>query len=166
MRKEKTRDMLSEAECLDMIANTPPALMYRYIEKFADEVYVAGISFRNFMYSYKKRRNNCVIGGKKLYWNEIFSRAGLSNTYGYKLVGGHKTTLKRDTILRLCLACEMTPKDAEEALWCSGMPSLRARNPRDAVLISAFGSGIFDPEEVSRLLVANGQKALEECGNS
>ena len=157
-------EVLSEAECVDLLRRTPPTMLYRYLGKYVDEPSETGKPFHDFMFRYKKKWNEDYPGEEHLYWNNVFERAGISNTYGYKLVGGSKTTLKRDTILRLCYACRMDYYDALEALRCAGMPTLRARNARDAVIISAFCRGVSDPVEVSRMLSANGLAELEPCG--
>lgn len=159
-------EVLSEAECVDLLRKTPPAMLYRYISSYTEEANEHEKPFQTFMLQYKKRWNEFAERKEKIFWNEVFERAGISNTYGYKLVSGHKSTLKRDTILRLCFACRMDYYDVVEALRCAGLPSLRAKNARDAVLIAAFCAGMTDPTEVSRMLAANGQKALESCGTA
>ena len=164
MTKTKKADILSEAECLRQLSRTSTGMIYTYIQNFTDKMYADRTPFRTFMYRYRQKVNDAVAAPReKLRWNHVFERAGLSNTYGYKLISGKKATLKRDTILRLCFACSMSLSEAEEALSCSCMPSLRARNPRDAVIILAFLKGIDDPEEVSRLLMKNRQSPLEPC---
>ena len=156
-------EMLSEAECIDLLRRTPLTMLYRYINEYTDETYETGRSFQVYMNNYRKRRNEMAAKENKLYWNDVFERAGVSNTYGYKLVSGCKQTLKRDTILRICFACGMNYYEAEEALRCAFLPSLRVRDSRDAVIISAFCRGITDPAEVTRMLEANGQRPLDTC---
>ena len=159
-------EVLSEAECIDLLRRTPTSMLYRYIKDYTEEAPEEGKPFQLFMCQYKKRWNELARKEDRIYWNDVFERAGISNTYGYKLISGHKFTLKRDTILRICLACRMDLGNVTEALRCAGLPSLRARNARDAVIIAAFCRGMTDPTEVSRVLEANGQAALEPCGMS
>lgn len=163
MEARRKRELLSEEECVDLLRRTPPTMLYRYIKDYTEEPRDEGKPFQRFMCQYKKNWNDFAAKGEKIYWNDVFERAGISNTYGYKLVSGHKQTLKRDTILRLCLASRMDYYDVLEALRCAGFPTLQAKNARDAVIISAFCRGMTDPTEVSRMLAANGQKELESC---
>ena len=163
MEARRNGEVMSEAECVDLLRRTPPTMLYRYIRNYTEETREEGKPFQTFMLQYKKKWNMTARKEDRLYWNEVFERAGISNTYGYKLVSGNKTTLKRDTILRLCLACRMNYFDVEEALECACLPLLRAKNARDAVIIAAFCRGMSDPTEVSRMLEANGQRVLEPC---
>ena len=164
MEARRRSEVLSEAECVDVLRRTPTTMLHRYISTYTREPEEEGKPFQVYMCEYKRKRNEAAARNKKIFWNDVFERAGISNTYGYKLISGNKSTTKRDTILRLCFACRMGYCEATEAIRCAGLPALRARNARDAVLIAAFLRGMTDPEEVSRMLVANGQSALETCG--
>lgn len=90
----------------------------------------------------------------------MFLAADLSENYGYKLIAEEKHTRQRDTILRLCLAARFRPEEAREALILYGMAPLHGRLERNAVLLAAFQNGIFDLEEVNRLLTRRGLPPL------
>jgi len=90
----------------------------------------------------------------------VFLAADLSENYGYKLISGEKHTRQRDTVLRLCLAARLAPEEVQEALTLYGMAPLYGRFPRDAILLSASGSGLRDMQEVNRLLERLGQPPL------
>ncbi len=97
---------------------------------------------------------------KGLLQQNVFLAADLSENYGYKLLAGEKHTRRRDVILRLCFAARLRPEEAQEALVLYGMAPLYWRIPRDAVLLAAFANGIFDLEDVNRLLAEHTQPPL------
>ncbi len=90
----------------------------------------------------------------------VFLAADISENYGYKLIAEEKRTRQRDVILRLCLAAQFRPEEVQEALLRYGMAPLWWRFPRDAVLLAAFGSGVYDLEKVNALLQQHGQTPL------
>ena len=97
---------------------------------------------------------------KNVLQQNVFLAADLSENYGYKLISQEKHTTDRDVILRLCLVARFRPEEVQEALILYGMAPLYGRFARDAVLLSAFGSGVFDIREVNRLLCRFGQTPL------
>ena len=97
---------------------------------------------------------------KELLQQNVFLAADLSEGFGYKLISEEKRTRQRDVILRLCLAAEFGPEEVQEALLRYGMAPLWWRFPRDAVLLAAFGSGVYDLQNVNELLEQHGQPPL------
>ena len=97
---------------------------------------------------------------KELLQQNVFLAADLSEGFGYKLIAEEKRTRQRDVILRLCLAAEFGPEEVQEALLRYGMAPLWWRFPRDAVLLAAFGSGVYDLQKVNELLEQHGQPPL------
>lgn len=97
---------------------------------------------------------------KGLLQQDVFLAADLSEGFGYKLISEEKRTRQRDLILRLCLAAEFEPEEVQEALLRYGKAPLWWRFPRDAVLLAAFGSGVYDLQEVNALLEQYGQPPL------
>ncbi len=93
---------------------------------------------------------------KGILQQDVFVAADLPERYGYKLISEQKRTARRDTILRICLAARFRPDEVQEALLLYGMAPLRARIPRDAAFLMAFGSRIFDIHEVDAILRENG----------
>ena len=90
----------------------------------------------------------------------VFLAADLSENYGYKLIAEEKHTRQRDTILRLCMAARFRLEEVQEALILYGMAPLHGRFPRDAVLIVAIQSGVYDMREVNAFLESCGQPPL------
>ena len=90
----------------------------------------------------------------------VFLAADLSENYGYKLIAEEKHTVGRDTILRVCLAARFDADETREALLLYGMAPLYGAFARDAVIIAAIRSGLYDIHAVSELLVRCGQAPL------
>ena len=97
---------------------------------------------------------------KGLLQQDVFLASDLSEGFGYKLISEEKRTRQRDVILRLCLAAQFRPEEVQEALLRYGMAPLWWRFPRDAVLLAAFGSGVYDLQKVNALLEQHGQPPL------
>lgn len=102
----------------------------------------------------------CKLREKGLLQQNVFLAADLSEGFGYKLIAEEKRTRQRDVILRLCLAAQFRPEEVQEALLRYGMAPLWRRFPRDAVLLAAFGSGVYDLQTVNELLEQHGQPPL------
>ena len=95
----------------------------------------------------------------------LFLAADISEGYGYKLLSEEKRTRRRDVLLRVFLAAGFRPEEVREALLLYGMPPLHGLFPRDAVLLTVFGSGLRDAEAVDALLLRFGFAPLgEETG--
>ena len=84
-----------------------------------------------------------------------FLAADLPERYGYKLIAQLKHTVKRDTIIRICLAAEFYLEEVQEALILYGMAPLYGRIPRDAAFIVAFCNRIYDIHDVDAILREN-----------
>lgn len=101
---------------------------------------------------------------KKLTQQVVFLKADIPERYGYKLLSGEKRTKRRDIILRICYAAELTLEETQRALRKYEMPQLYAKIPRDALLMLAFNErpgGIID---VNELLKSNGMEMLRTSG--
>ena len=103
---------------------------------------------------------------KKIRQQDVFLAANISEGYGYKLISEEKHTVQRDVIIRLCLAAHFTLNEAQRALKLYGMSELYSRVCRDAVLIIAFNSGVYEIDSVDDMLVKNGFARLYSCAES
>ena len=65
-------------------------------------------------------------------------------------------------MLRLCLGARLSPEELREALILYGMAPLHARFPRDAALLAAVRSGMYDLRDVNELLIGLWLTPLEE----
>ena len=64
----------------------------------------------------------------------ILQRADIPVAVGYKYLSGAKRTKNRNTILRLCIAMEMTVDDVQKVLTLYGMNAL-GESSRDSVIL-------------------------------
>ena len=119
------------------------------------EFYLGDNPFSSYM---KNKREE-----KGFHWTEVFDEAGVSRSYGFKLVDGFKRTRQRDTILKICIAGGFSVRDTSRALQFSDMSNLRPLHPRDAVIIRAIQSGIRNIDEINELLELKGQIPLTLC---
>ena len=90
----------------------------------------------------------------------VFLAADISENYGYKLIAEEKRTRQRDVILRLCFAAQFQAEEAKEALTRYGMAPLWWRFPRDAILLAALNSKVYDLQAVNHLLEQHGYPPL------
>lgn len=97
---------------------------------------------------------------KGLLQQNVFLAADISENYGYKLIAEEKRNRQRDVILRLCFAAQFQAEEAQEALIRYGMAPLWWRFPRDAILLAAFNSKLYDLQAVNHLLEQHGYSPL------
>ena len=94
----------------------------------------------------------------------MFLKADIPEKYGYKLLSGEKHTNKRDIILRICYAAELTLEETQRALEKYKMPQLYAKIPRDALLMLIFQERPGGIIEVNELLMEKGMNMLQTSG--
>lgn len=92
---------------------------------------------------------------KGILQQNVYLAADIPERHGYKLISGEKRTVKRDTILRICLAAEFTLEEVQESLLLYGMAPLYVRVPRDAAFMLAFHNRIYDIHDVDAILREN-----------
>ena len=97
---------------------------------------------------------------KGILQQNVFLAADNSENYGYKIIAGEKHTVRRDVVLRVCLAARFDPDETQEALILYGMAPLYRRLPRDLVFLSAIAHRLFDIHRVNDLLLRCGQAPL------
>jgi len=109
---------------------------------------------------------NAMLRDKGLQKQDILLKADVPLRYGYKLLAEEKKTLKRDVLLRICYAAELTLQELQRALKIYGMNPLYARNPRDAILIVCFCQRPGEIHDVNEYLRQNGMPPLQSVGYS
>ena len=112
---------------------------------------------KGFYYYFKD-----VLFEKNIKLKDVYSFAGVSESYGSKILTMEKHTKNRDLIIRLCIAGHFSWDETNRALKLYGMSELYAKDPRDACLIVAINNRKFDLAEVDDLLVQQGMKKLTE----
>ncbi|WP_022762808.1 hypothetical protein [Butyrivibrio sp. AD3002] len=101
-----------------------------------------------------------ILDEKNIKLKDVYSFAGVSESYGSKIVTMEKHTKDRDLIIRLCLAGHFNWDETNRALKLYGMTELYAKDPRDACIIVAINNRIFDQYEVDDLLTKQGLKKI------
>ena len=96
--------------------------------------------------------------------NEILLQADIPLNYGYKLLNMEKRTTKRDIILRICYAAQFTLEETQHTLRLYSMPTLYARDARDALIISCLHNRPGNIISVNEYLVKNKHMPLKTCG--
>ncbi|BAK98267.1 hypothetical protein OBV_10690 [Oscillibacter valericigenes Sjm18-20] len=147
---EKSTDALTS-----VLLSTKPENIQNYLEQYSSSLLDEKHPFSTYMRSKFKE--------KALKQQDVFLAADISEGYGYKLIAEEKRTKRKDIILRLCIAAHFSLLEAQKALKLYGMSPLYAKIPRDAVLIIAFNSGIYDISRVDNLLLAHKMEPMMPC---
>ena len=135
-------------EMNELLAQTSPDELDAYFRQ--NEKYMAG-GERAF-YHYMKdllRRNRILL-------KDLYSFAGVSESYGGKILTMEKPTKNRDLIIRFCVVGRFIWDETNRALKLYGFSEFYAKKPRDACLIVALNHRIRDLGEIDDLLIRRG----------
>ncbi len=142
----------STNELNDLLENMKPDQLDSYLKDnskyMADE--------KKAFYYYMKD----VLDEKNIKLKDVYSFAGVTESYGSKIVTMEKHTKDRDLIIRLCLAGHFNWDETNRALKLYGLSELYAKDPRDACIIVAVNNRIFDMYEIDEMLMKQGLKKL------
>lgn len=97
-----------------------------------------------------------VLATKHIFQKDVFSFAGVSESYGSKIVNMERHTKDRDLIIRLCIAGHFFLDEINRALKLYGMVPLYAKNKRDACLIVSINNRIYDLAKLDDILEEHG----------
>lgn len=151
MNERSTTDNLSAA-----LKSASPGDFPDYLREHRDKLLPARRPFAAYM------RLQFQKAG--LRQQDVFLAADIPERYGYKIISGEKHTRQRDCILRLCFAAHFRLDQTRRALSIYGMPPLYPRAPRDAALIIAFNTKLYDIPEINEFLLRNQLEPLRPCG--
>lgn len=112
---------------------------------------------KGFYYYFKD-----VIDEKSIKLKDVYSFAGVSESYGSKILTMEKHTKNRDLIIRLCIAGHFSWDKTNRALKLYGMNELYAKDPRDACLIVAINNRKYDLSDIDEILTGQGMKKLTD----
>ena len=139
-------------ELNDLLENMKPDQLESYFKDnrkyMADE--------KKAFYYYMKD----VLDEKNIKLKDVYSFAGVTESYGSKIFTMEKHTRDRDLILRFCFAGHFNWDETNRALKLYGFSDLYAKDPRDAVLIVAMNNRIYDLYEINEILFKHGFKRL------
>lgn len=142
MQEKKTAD-------LDALLETMrPDQAAEFFEANREELADEGKAF----YYYMKN----AFDAKSLKLKDIYSFAGVSESWGEKILRMEKHTKNRDLIIRFCIAGHFSLRETNRALKLYGMTPLYSRNKRDVCIILAINNRIFDLSQVDDLLTGQG----------
>ncbi len=103
-----------------------------------------------------------VLEEKNIRLKDVYSFAGVTESYGSKILTMEKHTRNRDLIIRFCIAGHFTWEETNRALKLYGMNELYAKDERDACFIVAINNRIYDMSEIDERLLARSLKKLTE----
>ena len=101
-----------------------------------------------------------VLDKKNIMLKDVYSFAGVTESYGSKIISMEKHTKNRDLIIRLCLAGHFTWEETNRALKLYGFTELYAKDPRDACIIVAINNRMFAPYQIDEMLEEHGYEKL------
>ena len=142
----------STNELNDLLENMKPDQLDSY---FKDNSKYLADDKKAFYYYMKD-----VLDEKNIKLKDVYSFAGVTESYGSKIVTMEKHTKDRDLIIRLCLAGHFNWDETNRALKLYGLSELYAKDPRDACIIVAVNNRIFDMYEIDEMLIRQGLKKL------
>ena len=121
----------------------------------------------------KDNRDYLALGDKAFYYYmkdtieeknfklaDIYSFAGVTESYGGQILRMEKHAKNRDLILRLCIAGHFSWDETNRALKLYKMSELYAKDSRDACIIVAINNRIFDLGQIDEMLEKQGLPKL------
>lgn len=97
-----------------------------------------------------------VIDSKNLTMQDVYSFAGVSDSYGGGIIRMERHTKNRDLIIRLCIAGRFLLEEVNRALKLYGMTPLYSKDMRDACIIVALNNRKYSLEEIDDILEKQG----------
>lgn len=101
-----------------------------------------------------------VIEEKNIFLKDVYSFAGMTESWGGKIVTMERHTKNRDVIIRLCVAGHFALDEMNRALKLYGMTPLYAKDKRDAAIIVAVNNRIYDLGRLDEILMSQGLNKL------
>ena len=137
-----------------ILENTNPDQLGEYIKANRSDLIDGSKSF----YYYMKD----TLAKKKIRLKDVYSLAGVTESYGSKIITMEKHTTNRDLIIRFCIVGHFTKEETNKALKLYGFNELYPRDMRDACIISALNFGKNRLCDVDDLLRENNLRIITE----
>ncbi len=137
-----------------MLENTSPNKLDEYFKKNNKYMAEDGKAY----YYYMKD----VLNEKNIRLKDVYISAGVSESYGSKIISMEKHTKNRDLIIRFCIAGHFNWDETNRALKLYGLNELYAKDVRDACIIVAINNRIFDISQIDDILDEHGLKPLSQ----
>ena len=148
MEKKPTKELN------DILAKAKPDQLDQYFKE--NEKFMADPS-KGFYYYMKD-----VLEEKNIRLKDVYSFAGVTESYGSKILTGEKHTKNRDLIIRFCIAGHFSWEETNRALKLYGVNELYAKNERDACIIVALNNRVYDMNDIDEMLMQHDLKKLTE----
>ena len=145
--QEKATDELN-----DMLDNIKPNQLDDYFK--VNEEYM--LNEKKAFYYYMKD----VLDEKRIKLKDVYSLAGVTESYGSKILTMRKHTKDRNLIIRFCIAGHFDWDETNRALKLYGFNELYSKDPRDAVLIVAINNRVYNLYDIDEMLQKHGLERL------
>ena len=146
---DKSTDELNK-----LLENVKPKDIDKYLKDNKEEI---KDSDKAFYYFFKDS-----LDEKRISLKELYISAGVSESWGGKIIRMERHTTDRDVIIRLCLAGHFNLTETNRALKLYEMSPLYARNTRDACIIVAINNRIYDISKVDDILAEKQEDILSK----
>ena len=97
-----------------------------------------------------------TLAEKNIKLKDVYSFAGVSESYGSQILRMEKHAASRDLIIRFCLSGHFNCDETNRALKLYGLSELYAKDKRDACIIVAINNRIFNLGEIDDILAKQG----------
>ena len=142
----------STYEVEELLSNMKPAELGSFYKEHRSSM----VDDKKAFYYYMKD----IAESKNIMFKEMYLFAGVSESYGEKIIRMEKHTKNRDLIIRLCIAGHFSLVEINKALKLYGMNPLYSKDKRDACLIVAVNNRIYDLYEIDNILEKQGLQIL------
>ena len=142
----------STYEVEELLSNMKPAELGSFYKENRSSM----VDDKKAFYYYMKD----IAESKNIMFKEMYLFAGVSESYGEKIIRMEKHTKNRDLIIRLCIAGHLSLVEINKALKLYGMNPLYSKDKRDACLIVAVNNRIYDLYEIDNILEKQGLQIL------
>lgn len=142
----------STYEVEELLSNMKPAELGSFYKENKSSM----VDDKKAFYYYMKD----IAESKNIMFKEMYLFAGVSESYGEKIIRMEKHTKNRDLIIRLCIAGHFSLVEINKALKLYGMNPLYSKDKRDACLIVAVNNRIYDLYEIDNILEKQGLQIL------
>lgn len=154
--REKPTNELDE-----LLKDMKPEQLDEYYKENGEYMVNARKEFSYYMKNVMAEKN-LTYANRKMCLKDIYSIAGVSESYGEKILNMNKHTKNRDLILRFCIAGHFLLDEINRALKLYGMRPLYAKDKRDACIIVAINNRKYDLFEIDAMLEKQGLDKLSK----
>ena len=143
------------------LKDVKPGQLDEYFKKNSEYMANAKKSFSYYMKDVIEKKN-INLGKRKIKLKDIYLLAGVSETYGEKVMNMTSHSTNRDLIIRFCIAGRFDISEVNTALKLYGMSPLYSKNKRDACIIVAINNRKYDLFDIDDMLEQRGLEKLSK----